>query len=65
MNIFDQMFGDCKKGIHQFEKFLVESIPPKISSSMKTTVEGMQIYIESMTTKRYEIRCKHCGKKAE
>lgn len=67
MNVFDYIFGNCKKGRHDFKEFLVEKIPPDTSvfRGVETSVAGMVAVIESLTVKTHEIRCTHCGKKIE
>jgi hypothetical protein len=52
----------CQKGEHEFRQFLLESIPPAEHGDMKSNVYGMEIYLEKMTRKVYQVRCKHCGK---
>lgn len=67
MNIFDQIFGNCEKGIHRFESFEIARIPPDPSTSLRgginTTVEGMRIVLEALTEIKHDVRCKICGKK--
>lgn len=65
MNIFDRIFGNCSKGIHKFESFLIKEVPPQGLKSFKGNSYQFEDLVDSMTKREYEIRCKHCGKKLE
>lgn len=52
-------------GPHKFLPMLVEVIPPRYHSMVETTVYGMEVYLDKLSTKRYEIRCEYCGQKPQ
>lgn len=56
----------CGETNHKFEEFLVEEIPPDFDKTGITKLSGdVSGFIESLTKKKYAIRCKYCGKKVE
>lgn len=61
ITIWDRIFGNCEKGIHKFEQFLVKEIPPSNFSMKEGTVGGLVLAIDHLTERHYEIRCKKCG----
>jgi hypothetical protein len=64
--LLDRIFGNCEKGVHKFNKFLIKETPPTNLTSFRATYTSDAInIIDSLTKREYEIRCKHCGKKLE
>jgi len=62
-NLLDKIFGNCEKGVHRFESYLVHIIPP--SRIQELEGYGVAKILDVLSEKKYEIRCEVCGKKAE
>lgn len=63
--VLDRIFGNCKKGIHRFEKFLVRETPPSKLTVREAWGVNYSEIMKSLTLREYEIRCKVCGRRAE
>lgn len=64
--IWDLLFGNCSKGIHKFEQYLIKFTPTSREMNFKNaSANDIAYLVETMGSKIYEIRCKHCGIKGE
>lgn len=65
--IFLKIFGGCNDGIHDFQNFLVRQRPigdlGEIRGCMSTGM--MEVLMQSVVEKEYEIRCQRCGCKPQ
>jgi hypothetical protein len=44
---------------HEFQNFLIECIPPEFTRIK--CMGDIESYVNSLSAKKYEIRCKYCG----
>lgn len=66
ITLLDRIFGNCEKGLHRFQQFLVSEQFPTRFKMGEAHIKGDVVgFVEALKTKRYAIRCTRCGKKLE
>lgn len=66
ITLLDRIFGNCEKGIHKFQGFLVSDKLPSELDIANLHIKGdVESVLGAIKNKIYEIRCVRCGQKPE